>query len=249
MTLAITLTKHGDVNEALQLGRAALTYQVTHGDQWGSTWVVHVRMWSLAQLMSDQIAAGDTSRSSLVKLATEIAYLAGGLKTQRARLGELIENMGPFADETLIAEKVARDVLGNDTYTEVAKRGSRLSPKRFEVQRFALGELSVNASTVEHPAKKGASSEWDNLSKAEREVAILAAAGWPNSAIGVRRGTSTRTADAQIASIFQKLAINSREEIVRFVPQDQRNRISAERSHIPGQSRDKPRSIHPQPQG
>ena len=95
MALAIALTKHGDAEEALQLGRAALAYQLPLGDQWGTTWAVHIRMWSLARLITDQIAAGNTSRSTLVKLATEIAYLAGGVKTQRARLGVLIENMGP----------------------------------------------------------------------------------------------------------------------------------------------------------
>jgi predicted ATPase/DNA-binding CsgD family transcriptional regulator len=236
IALAITLTKHGDANEALQLGRAALTYQVALGDRWGTTWVVHVRVWSLARLISDQIAAGNTSRNTLVELATEVAYLAGALKTQRVWLGVLIENMGPFADETSKAENIARDVLGQDTYTEVEKRGSRLSPERFEVQRIALGTLSIDASTVDRAAREGASSPWQTLSKAEREVAILAAADWPNSAIGVRRGTSTRTTDAQMSSIFQKLMINSREDIAGFVPQDQRTRVLAERSHIPRQS-------------
>ena len=143
MALAIALTKHGDAEEALQLGRAALAYQLPLGDQWGTIWVVHIRMWSLARLITDQIAAGNTSRSTLVKLATEIAYLAGGVKTQRARLGVLIENMGPFADETSTAEKVARDVLGQETYADVEKRGSRLFAERSELQRIALGTLSI----------------------------------------------------------------------------------------------------------
>jgi DNA-binding CsgD family transcriptional regulator len=240
MALAIALTKHGDADEALQLGRAALTYQLTLGDLWGSTWAVHVRMWSLTRLITDQMAAGNTRRSTLVEWATEVAYLAGGLKTQRARLGVVIENMGPFADETRTAEKVARDVLGHDTYTDVEKRGSQLSPERFEVQQTALGVLSMNASPVDRPAGQGPSPHWQTLSNAEREVAILAAAGWPNSAIGVRRGTSTRTTDAQISSIFQKLTINSREEIIRFVPENLRGRISAERAHISSQSTEKP---------
>jgi predicted ATPase/DNA-binding CsgD family transcriptional regulator len=237
MAMAIALTKHGDPQEALQLGRAALAYLLPHGDQWGTTWAVHIRMWSLARLITDQIAAGDVSRAAVVKLATEIAYLAGGLMTQRARLGM---QMRLFADETSAAEKIARDVLGDKTYAEAEKRGSGLSPQRFEVQRLALGTLSISASPVDRPLKMGASSNWQSLSKAEREVAILAAAGWPNSAIGVRRGTSTRTTDAQIASIFQKLMINSREDIVRFVPKDQRSRVSAERSRIPHHSPDKP---------
>jgi predicted ATPase/DNA-binding CsgD family transcriptional regulator len=245
MALAIALTKHGDAKEALRLGRAALVSQVPMADQWGATLAVHIRMWSLARLITDQNAAADTNRPMLVKLATEIAYLAGGVKTQGARLGMAIENLGQFSDETAAAEQVARDVLGQKTFADVESRGLRLSPERFEVQRIALGELPTEASP---PAAKSASS-WQTLSKAEQEVAMLAAAGWPNSAIGVRRGTATRTTDAQISSILQKLMITSREDIVRFVPPDLRNQVSAEHSHIPHQSRDKPRSIHSRPQG
>jgi predicted ATPase/DNA-binding CsgD family transcriptional regulator len=235
MVLTIALTKHGDAGEALQLGRAALAYQLPLGDQWGMLWAVHVRMWSLARLITDQSAAGNTPRSALVKLATEIAYLTGGLKTQRARLGMVIDNMGPFADETSIAERVAREVLGEQTYADVEKRGSRLFLERSELQRLARGTLSINTSSRDHPATKG-TSNWQILSKAEQEVGILAAAGWPNSAIGMRRGTSTKTTDKQISSIFQKLMINSREDIAGFIPPDQRSRVSAERSHIPRRS-------------
>jgi DNA-binding CsgD family transcriptional regulator len=244
IALAIALTKHGDVQEALQVGRDALAYLLALGDQWGTTWVVHIRMWSLARLISDQSAAGNASRSSLVTLATEIAYLAGGVKAQRARLGVQIENLGPFFDETSTAEKTARDVLGQPTYADIKKSGSGLFLEHSELERIALGTWSITASS---PAKT-CTMGWENLSAAEQEVAILAAAGWPNSAIGARRGTSTRTTDVQMSSIFQKLMITSREDIVRFVPETQRNRVSAERSQISRQSRHKPRSIHPRPQ-
>jgi hypothetical protein len=73
IALAIALTKHGDAKEALNLGRAALAHYVPFGDQWGATWAVHVRMWSLARLITDQITATKASRPMLVKLATEIA--------------------------------------------------------------------------------------------------------------------------------------------------------------------------------
>ena len=248
MALAIALTKHGDAEEALQLGRAALAYQLPLGDQWGTMWAVHIRMWSLARLISEHSAAGNASRGTLVTRATEIAYLAGGVKTQRARLGVLIDNMGPYADETSAAEKLACDVLGQQTYTDVEKRGSQLSAGRFEPQRLALGTLSINISPVDYPATTNISSHWKILSKAEQEVAILAAAGWTNTAIGMRRGTSMRTTDAQISSIFQKLMINSREDIVRFIPEDQRNRVPAGRSRSARQSQDKPRSIHARPE-
>jgi predicted ATPase/DNA-binding CsgD family transcriptional regulator len=248
MALAIALTKHGDAEEALQLGRAALAYQVPVGDQWGPTWAVHVRMWSLARLIADQSAAGNTSRNTLVKLASEMAYLAGGVKTQRARLGVLIENMGSFGAETSTAEQVARDVLGQRTYVDIEKHGSRLFAERSELERIALGTLSIDASSVDHSVRMGTSSSWKILSAAEQEVAILAAAGWPNSAIGARRGTSTKTTDAQMSSILQKLIINSRDDIARFVPQDQRAQVSAERSQIPRRNRDKSRSIQSGPQ-
>jgi predicted ATPase/DNA-binding CsgD family transcriptional regulator len=214
MALAIALTKHGDAEEALQLGRAALAHHVRIGDQWGTTWAVHIRMWSLARLITDQIAAANTNGRMLVERATEIAYLAGGMQTQRARLGVAIENMGPFADETAMAEQAACDALGQEFYAYAKELGSWLSPERFELQRIALGALSIDTSS---PAAQSASS-WQTLSEAEQEVAMLAAAGWPNSAIGVRRGTSTETTDAQISAIFQKLMIDSREDIVRFVP-------------------------------
>jgi predicted ATPase/DNA-binding CsgD family transcriptional regulator len=246
MVLAIALTKHGDAEEALQLGRAALAYQLPRGDQWGTMWAVHLRMLSLARLITDQIAAGNTPRRAIVKLATEIAYLAGGVKAQRARLGVLIENMGPVADEISTAEQVARDVVGREMYADIEKRGFRLSAEGSEVQRLALGTLSINTLPVDHPARNGTS--WQALSEAEQEVAILAAAGWHNSAIGVRRGTSTKTTDAQMSSIFQKLTISSRRDIVRFVPQNQRSRLSAERSRRLSQGRGQQRSFDPRPQ-
>jgi DNA-binding CsgD family transcriptional regulator len=236
LMLAITLTKYGNPEEALELGRVALAYQLPTGDQWGPTWAVHIRMWSLARLITDQSAAAHTRRSTLVTLATEIAYLAGGVKTQRARLGLLIENMGPFADQTSTAERVARDVLGQQTYADIEKRGSRLFSERSELQRITRGTWSINTPS---PAIND-TSRWQTLSKAEQEVAILAAAGWPDRAIGLRRGTSTRTTHVQMSKILQKLTINSRVDIIRFVPPDLCNHVASERANIPHQSPDKP---------
>ena len=236
LMLAITLTKYGNPEEALQLGRIALAYQLSTGDQWGPTWAVHIRMWSLARLITDQSAAANTRRSTLVVRATEIAYLAGGVKTQRARLGLLIENMGPFADQTSTAEQVARDVLGQQTYTDIEKRGSTLFSESSELQRIALGTWSINASS---PAINQ-TSPWQTLSKAEQEVAILAAAGWPDRAIGLRRATSIKTTHVQMSKILQKLTIKSRVDIIRFVPPDFSDRVSAERANIPHQSPDRP---------
>jgi DNA-binding NarL/FixJ family response regulator len=55
------------------------------------------------------------------------------------------------------------------------------------------------------------------LSPAEREVATLAAAGWTNAAISVHRGTSDRTVANQMASIFRKLGVSSRQELAAHI--------------------------------
>jgi predicted ATPase/DNA-binding CsgD family transcriptional regulator len=240
LMLAIALTKHGDASDALELINAALTYQVPIGDQWGTTWAVHIRMWALARLISDQIAAGKPKHSTAVKAATEIAHLSGGVTTQRTRLGVLLENMGPFADETHTAQQIARQVIGDAAYGDAENRGSLLRPEHFEVQRIAMGTLSIEPSGPFSHA-----SSWQTLSVAEQEVAILAAAGWPNSAIGARRGTSTKTTDAQLSSVLQKLLINSRQDIIDFVPPDQRERVVVERSHIPRHGRSRPSASRP----
>jgi DNA-binding NarL/FixJ family response regulator len=51
------------------------------------------------------------------------------------------------------------------------------------------------------------------LTKAEAEVATLAVQGSSNADIAARRGTAVRTVANQIASIFDKLGIASRDEL------------------------------------
>jgi hypothetical protein len=64
----------------------------------------------------------------------------------------------------------------------------------------------------------------------------------------VRRGTAKKTTDAQMSSIFEKLMITSREDVIRFIPQHQRTQVSAERSQVPRHPRKKPAPVRPRPQ-
>ncbi|MBX3229458.1 MAG: helix-turn-helix transcriptional regulator [Labilithrix sp.] len=61
---------------------------------------------------------------------------------------------------------------------------------------------------------RSSASAASGLSAAERAVAELAVAGLSNAAIGARRGTSARTIAAQLASIYRKLGVSSRAELV-----------------------------------
>ncbi|MGF6886937.1 DNA-binding CsgD family transcriptional regulator [Nocardia sp. GAS34] len=142
---------------------------------------------------------------AVVAMALEIAHLAGGTTTLRAKLGIDTQASGPLLDESEKAIAAAHRVLGPDAYAAAAAWGMRLRPERNEVLRLALGTL-----TTETSADKALESHWYDLSHTEQQVAILAAAGWITAAIAGRRGKSPRTVDAQISAIFRKLDITSR---------------------------------------
>ena len=53
----------------------------------------------------------------------------------------------------------------------------------------------------------------DELTPAERQVALAVLAGYSNAEIARTRGSSPRTVANQIASIFRKLGVRSRGEL------------------------------------
>ncbi|MET8797667.1 AAA family ATPase [Nocardia sp. NPDC004568] len=71
-------------------------------------------------------------------------------------------------------------------------------------------------------------SRWEELTPAESDVALLAAAGWANREIAVRRGASVRRVDAQLAAVRHKLMIASRGEIAQHVPDEIAQRMRRE---------------------
>jgi DNA-binding CsgD family transcriptional regulator len=80
-----------------------------------------------------------------------------------------------------------------------------LEAYRLEVGGEELVVFRLPATEVRSPGK---------LSDAEREVARLVVEGLTNGAIAERRGTSLRTVANQLASIFRKLDVRSRSELV-----------------------------------
>ncbi|WP_339374451.1 LuxR C-terminal-related transcriptional regulator [Nocardia veterana] len=222
----IALIKHGDPQEALAVGRSALAKQLSIGDRWGASWSVHFRMWALARVIADTRAAQGAQPHSTVRAASEIATLAGGVRSLRRQLGVNIANLGPFATETEQAMAAARNVLGDKAFATAEREGSMLRAESGDVVQLALGTLPVNGPSLGHPAQRRQPTQWSELSSAEREVAVLAAAGWANTAIAAIRGSSFKTVNAQIASILTKLQIGSRNEIVDFVPADAREKVN-----------------------
>ncbi|MGW4325053.1 helix-turn-helix transcriptional regulator [Nocardia sp. NPDC004573] len=231
---AMALTKHGDPQQALAVTHAALTTQLAMRDQWGVVWAVHIRAWALSRMIRD--TEGERS-GAVTEWAREVARLLGGGATLRERIGVDIANLGPFAVETDIAADTARAVLGDTAFAEAEREGALLRSELGEVAQLALGNLSLDRLPVEHPVRRHRPSHWEDLSAAEQDVAVLAAAGWTNTAIAARRGSSYKTVDAQMASILQKLMIGSREDIRALVPADRQDQVMEEAARKPLRAR------------
>jgi DNA-binding NarL/FixJ family response regulator len=76
---------------------------------------------------------------------------------------------------------------------------------RFELDGDEYAVLSIPADAPALPA---------SLTEAERQICQLVFEGASNAAIARRRGTSVRTVANQLASIYQKLGVSSRIELV-----------------------------------
>ncbi|WP_280493549.1 ATP-binding protein [Nocardia asiatica] len=231
----IASSKHGDVEEALAVGRATLSDQLAMRDRWGAVWAVHMLAWTQARMIGDEVSEAVTAK------ARDIARLLGGGTTLREELGVDIAHLGPFATETEFAADTARRILGAKAFAEAEREGALLRPELGEVAQLALGNLSMDRLPVEHPVRRSRPSPWQQLSEAEQEVAVLAAAGWTNTAIAARRGSSYKTVDAQMAAVLHKLMIGSRAAIRPFVPADRQAHVSAEAARRPQRGRSNPR--------
>ncbi|WP_280446155.1 AAA family ATPase [Nocardia brasiliensis] len=228
LSWAVAQTKHGDPQQALSVLRTTLTRQNSVRDRWGAVWTIHIWAWAIARQVEDARVAHGRQPAQVLRWAQEVARLTGGTSTLRHRLGIEIKGLGPYVDETNKAAEIARQVLGENTFCTAEREGAMLRPELDEVAQLALGTLSFDKLPIDHPVRRYRPSSWRELSAAEQDVAVLAAAGWTNSAIAIRRGSSNRTVDAQMASILHKLGIRSRDDILALVPADQQGRVTEE---------------------
>lgn len=246
---ALALIKNSETETALTTVRTTLANQLAMRDRWGVVWAVHMYSWVLARKITDaQTSSTAASRGSAAPQrdwALEIARILGGAATLRRRLGVELRDLGPFRLETEQAARAARAVLGEAAFTAAEREGAMLRPELDEVAQLALGTLSLDALPVRHPVRRHRPTRWQELSAAEQDVATLAAAGWTNTAIAARRGSSFKTVDAQMAAIFQKLTIGSRDDIIALVPAEHRATVAEEAARRPGT----PRKREPRPPG
>ncbi|MEV4130384.1 NB-ARC domain-containing protein [Nocardia sp. NPDC049707] len=230
---------HGEINEAMRAGQTALKQFFTKGDTFSALWFIPFNLIALGHTVTRQLASGDGDPAQLWQAATEIAHMCGMSAVLHRAHGIAPTKLNWFGQEFELAAAVATKVLGEDAFAAAMQRGEALRPEFDELRKFLLdaGAIYQSPSTVR---RGGADpSRWHELSRAEREVAVLAAAGWANSAIAARRGSSIRTVDAQVAAVLRKLLIANRLDIIGHVPAELEDRIAVEAGQRPRRSRNR----------
>ncbi|MBF6471973.1 MULTISPECIES: ATP-binding protein [Nocardia] len=235
---AVALAKHGSAAEALTLTQGVLTRHRCEQDTWTASWAVGAHIVALAQVVVERAEGGD--RAAAADTATEIAYLIGGFKTRQRSMGIVVDRVPLVAAEIRRAVEVSRAVLGDRAYAS-AERRTRLRPELDALWCPTADPASAarrpDRPVASRPVSRRPGSRWNDLSEAERDVAVFAAAGWPNSAIAGARRSSVRTVDAQVAAIRQKLMIASRADIAVHIPDELAARVRYESERRPSRRR------------
>jgi DNA-binding CsgD family transcriptional regulator len=116
--------------------------------------------------------------------------------------------MEPFKPAHQAAIDGARDALGEPGY--LAAYGAGLEMTRNEIVDYAVEARQPAARPDVRPASEGP------LSRREMEVAELVADGATNAQVAARLFISERTVESHMASIFNKLGVDTRLQVARW---------------------------------
>ncbi len=241
---AVALVKHGEGDAAAALTHGVLAHHLIEGDIWTVSWAVGARIMVAGRILLEASAIGDeTARTAA---AIEIARLVEVFRTCHRTMGTVIDRVALMTTQLQGAAGLAVAVLGEQAYASAAAEGARVRPEFDALRHFVIDgqtpDLSASARGTEaSPAgrkKEGpqsvrSSARWNTLSRAERDVAVFAAAGWSNRAIAAHRQSSVRTVDAQVATIRQKLMTPTRAEIAHHIPEELAERVRRESRNRP----------------
>jgi predicted ATPase/DNA-binding transcriptional ArsR family regulator len=133
----------------------------------------------------------------------QLAFVLGFVDAGREKIGFKVSP--EFTDRIHLIRNVVRSRLSVSAFNQATMRG-RLSSMDEVVEVVR----SLNAGT--EPPRQA--DRFAVLTKREREIAELAARGLTNRAIAETLSVSVRTVDVHLASIFRKLSIERREQIL-----------------------------------
>ena len=152
---------------------------------------------TIALLASIEMARGSASRAATLLGASEAIF--------RSVPSSLMEPFQDAHQQTVVA---ARQALGEPGYLTAYATG--LDMTRDEVVDYAVDAPRSAARPVSPPVSEGP------LSRREMEVAGLVADGATNAQVAARLFISERTVESHLASIFNKLGVDTRLQVARW---------------------------------
>ncbi|MEU1986291.1 AAA family ATPase [Nocardia sp. NPDC019395] len=225
---ALALARSNEPADALRPAYSVVSGQYALGDTWKTSWSVGVCVMVLTHLLALDPAAVGPAPAQRVR-AGELAWLIGVFGACHRSMGISIEQVPMISRGVRHATEVATAIVGPADFAEAEQHGRLYRPGSEMVREYLRRRWPVcPAESAVHTPHTA--SRWDELTPAEREVAVLAAAGWTNNAIAQRRASSVRTVDAQVASIRQKLLIGSRRDIAGHIPEQLAEAVDLERA-------------------
>jgi DNA-binding CsgD family transcriptional regulator len=113
------------------------------------------------------------------------------------------------------------EALGTARFTALYAEGSAMSV----AQAIACARRAMN---VRAPSRRG----WDGLTKSERSVAALAAAGLANPQIAHRLAVSRNAVKHHLTRAFAKLGISSRTHLAAAMPTYPRGNLTGKGAQV-----------------
>lgn len=231
----------GDTETAMALLREAETLCTPRGERWALSWTewgVGLGWWQAgkpsqaARYLSPALQKKQEldDRLGIVCCVEMLAWAAVDGDPHRAavllgateRMWELI-GRPLFDTPTLLTWRDracagARKALGKQGFDSCHRQGAQMS--RHDVMALALGKHAAPTRAA-HPAAE--SPPPSPLTKREREVTALVAAGKSNKQIAASLVISQRTAETHIENILAKLGFTSRTQIAAWATEDQQH--------------------------
>lgn len=192
--LGISEWRQGNLGRAEELLGQSLLLRRQMYDVMGSAWCVE----GFALVAG---AAGEYDRAAvLLGASAALSDLAG---TPPATFLDLVSASGE-------CEEQARASLGSHAFDRAFEKGRCMDVAASAT--YALREAPE--------ASQASGRSWTLLTKREREVAELVAAGLTNRAIADKLVISPRTAEAHVEKILTKLGLTSRTQVAAWLTQD-----------------------------
>lgn len=229
----------GDLDRAVVLHEEALSIFQRTGDNWGTN-LCHTNLGLLwagraepSRALSHLMELARSSRELSDRVTAMYAFLGLGCVAGAEGEGERAARLWGVSEGTRQATSLqlnpatraflgyetrlaaARAMVGTDAFEEAWAEGENMSLEK--AYRYALGEgrqpRRRTPSSAERVETRPAEAQEGELTRREKEIALLMASGLTNRLIARELSISERTVATHVGRILKKLGVDSRKEV------------------------------------